>query len=482
MQITETVNEGLHREFKIVIPRGDLDDRLTGRIEEIKPRMALKGFRPGKAPVSFLKKTFGKQIMGEIVEQAVSESSQKAVTDHSLKPAFPPRVDLVSELQQVVDGKSDLEFTVKIDLMPDFELTDPSKLKVERLVSEVTDADVTEAVQRLAKQTHTYTPRGEGEKAHKNDSVIIDFVGRVDGEEFPGSKAEDFNLLLGSGQFVPGFEDQLAGAKVGDEPDVKVTFPNDYPEPKLASKNAVFAVKVKEVRKPDEFAIDDELAKKLGLDSLGILKDRVREQLKGDFTRASRMHLKRRILDALDEAHSFELPPAMVQTEFDAIWRAVEAELQREGKKAEDEGKSEEDLKKEYREIAERRVRLGLVLAKLGEQNGITVAADEVNRSIAQRARQFPGQEQQVFQFYASNPQAQAEIRAPLFEDKVVDFIAELASVSDRTVDRDTLFLDPDEAAEKLKAGSKPSAKKHADEKKDAGEKKEKKPRKKAEE
>jgi trigger factor len=451
MQITETVSEGLRREFKIVVGADDLDTRLTARIEEMKPQVQLKGFRPGKAPTSFLKKSFGKSMMGEIVEAVVSEQSQKAISDNALKPAFQPRVELVSALDQVVEGKSDLEFTVKVDLMPDFDLVDVSKLKVEKLVSDVTDKEVDDAVEKLAENVRTYSARGEGEAAEKNDQVVIDFVGKVDGEEFPGGKAEDFNLALGSGQLIPGFEDQLIGAKAGEARDVAVTFPADYPETKLAGKDAVFATTVKEVKKPDPLEIDNALAQKLGLDSIGTLKDRVRDQLKGDFGRASRMHLKRRILDALDEAHSFSLPPTMVEGEFDAIWRAVEAELQREGKTAEDEGKSEEELKKEYHDIAERRVRLGLVLARIGEQNGITIANDEIQRAIMARARQFPGQEQQVFNFYANNPQAQAEIRAPLFEDKVVDFIAELADVSERTVDRETLFLDPDEAADKLK-------------------------------
>ena len=452
MQITETVSEGLRREFKIVVDAADLDTRLTTRIEEMKPQVQLKGFRPGKAPTSHLKKTFGKSMMGEIVEAVVSETSQKAITDNALKPAFQPRVELVSALDQVVEGKSDLEFTVKVDLMPDFDLIDVSKLKVEKLVSDVTDKEVDEAVEKLAENVRTYSPRGEGEAAEKNDQVLIDFVGKVDGEEFPGGKADDFNLVLGSGQLIPGFEDQLIGAKAGETRDVAVTFPADYPETKLAGKDAVFATTVKEVKTPDPLEIDNALAQKLGLDSIGTLKDRVRDQLKADFGRASRMHLKRRILDALDEAHSFSLPPTMVEGEFDAIWRAVEAELQREGKTAEDEGKSEEELKKEYHDIAERRVRLGLVLARIGEQNGITIASDEIQRAIMTRARQFPGQEQQVFNFYANNPQAQAEIRAPLFEDKVVDFIAELADVSEKTVDRETLFLDPDEAAEKLKS------------------------------
>lgn len=451
MQITETVSEGLRREYKVVVAASDLDSRLVGKIEEIKPRLSLKGFRPGKAPVSYLKKTFGKSMMGEIVEAAVNEGSQKAVTDNSLKVAFPPRIEPIGDVQQVVDGKADLEFKVVVDLMPDFELADVSKLEVEKLVSDVSDEDVDEAIKRIAEQSRSYSARPEGEAAEKDDSVLMDFVGRVDGEEFTGGKAEDFNLVLGSGQLIPGFEDQLIGAKAGEARDVTVTFPADYQETTLAGKEAVFAVTVKEVKKPDELVIDDTLAQNLGLDSVGTLKERVRDQLKRDFAQASRLHMKRRILDALDEKHSFSLPPTMVEGEFNGIWRQVEAELKREGKTVEDEGKSEEELKKEYHDIAERRVRLGLVLARVGEQNGLTVATEEVQRAISARARQFPGQEQAVFEYYARNAQAQAEIRAPIFEDKVVDFIAELATVNERKVDRATLFMDPDEAIEKLK-------------------------------
>lgn len=463
MQITETVSEGMRREYKVVIGRQDLDDRLTGRIEEMKPRVHLKGFRPGKAPTSFLRKSFGKSVMGEIVDQAFNESAKKAVEDNSLKPAFQPQVELAGDIEPVLDGKADLEFTVKIDLMPEFEISDVSKFKIERLVAEVTDKEVDDALHRLAEQSRGYSPRAAGEAAEKDDAVTIDFVGRVDGEEFAGGKGEGFNLLLGSGQFVPGFEDQLIGAKADEQRDVKITFPADYPEAKLAGKDAVFAVTVTEVRKPDAIVIDDELAKKLGLDSISTLRDKVRDQLKLDFSRASRTHLKRRILDALDSTHSFPLPPTMVEQEFQAIWHAVEAELKREGKTAEDEGKDEDALKQEYREIAERRVRLGLVLARIGEQNGIQISPEEVDRAAILRARQFamqsrmqnPGDqltEQQAYQMLTGNPQAMAEVRAPLFEDKVVDFIAELADVSERKVDRDTLFMDPDEAAEKLKS------------------------------
>ena len=450
MQITQTVSEDLRRQYTVTVPASELDAKVTKRLEEMKPRVNLKGFRPGKAPVSFLKKQFGKSVMGEVVEQAVNEGSQKAISDNQLKPALQPRVEPVGDVQQVVDGKADLQFTVTVDLMPDFETADVSKLSAERLTSEVTDADVDDALDRLAKQSRGYVARVEGEEAAKDDVVQIDFLGSIDGVEFDGGKGENFNLTLGSGQFIPGFEEQLIGAKAGEARDVKVTFPADYHSADLAGKEAVFAVTVKEIKTPDEAKIDDELAKKLGLESLGVLKDRVRDQVKADFSAASRLHLKRRILDALDTAHSFPLPPAMVEAEFASIWAQVEEELKREGKTAADEGKTEDELKTEYRAIAERRVRLGLVLGKLGEQNGITITGDEVNRAIMNRARQFPGQEQQVFQYYANNQQAQAEIRAPLFEDKVVDFIAELAQVTDKPVDRETLFKDPDDLPDSI--------------------------------
>jgi trigger factor len=451
MQITQTVSEDLRRQYTVTVAASELDAKVTKRLEEMKPRVNLKGFRPGKAPVSFLKKQFGKSVMGEVVEQAVNEGSQKAINDNQLKPALQPKVEPLGDVQQVVDGKADLQFTVTVDLMPEFDATDVSKLTVERLTSDVTDADVDEALDRLAKQSRGFSARPEGEAAALDDIVQIDFVGSVDGVEFDGGKGEDYNLTLGSGQFIPGFEEQLIGAKAGETRDVKVTFPAEYQAADLAGKDAVFVVTVKEIKTPDEAKIDDELAKKMGLDSLATLKDRVRDQVKGDFTAASRLHLKRRILDALDTAHSFPLPPAMVAAEFESIWAQVEAELKREGKTAADEGKTEDELKAEYHAIAERRVRLGLVLGKLGEQNGISITGDEVNRAIMARARQFPGQEQQVFQYYANNQQAQAEIRAPLFEDKVVDFIAELAQVTDKPVDRETLFKDPDDLPDSIK-------------------------------
>jgi trigger factor len=445
MQITQTVSEDLRRQFTVTVPAAELDSRVTKRLEEMKGQVNLKGFRPGKAPVSFLKKQFGKSVMGEVVDQVVNEGSQKAVADNALKPAIQPRVEPVGDINAVVEGKADLSFTVTIDLMPDFTPGDVSTIKVEKLVSDIDDAVIDEQLQRLAESMRSYTARGEDEAAQSGDQTTIDFAGSIDGVPFEGGTGSDFNLTLGSGQFIPGFEDQLVGAKAGDKRDVKVTFPEAYHAPELAGKDAVFAVTVKEVKAPGDAVVSDETARNLGLPDLATLKERVRDQIKGEYGQASRLHLKRRILDALDRMHDFPLPPAMVEAEFAAIWAQVEAELAREGKTAADEGKTEEELRDEYRKIAERRVRLGLVLGKLGEQNGIQITADEVNRAIMNRARQFPGQEQQVFQFYAQNQQAQAEIRAPLFEDKVVDFIAELAQVTEKTVDKETLFADPED-------------------------------------
>jgi trigger factor len=443
MQISETLSQDLHKQFTVTVPAADLESRVNARLEEMKPKVNLKGFRPGKAPVSFLKKQYGKSIMGEVVEAAVTEGSQKVIVDNKLKPALQPRVEPVGSVEDAVDGKADLTFKVIVDLMPDFEATDVSKLTVERLTADIADADVNEALDKIAKNVRNYTAKDGA--AAKDDVAVIDYEGSIDGVPFDGGKGEDFSLTLGSGTFIPGFEDGLIGVKAGDKRDVKVTFPTEYHAAEMAGKDAIFAVTVKEVKSPEDAAIDDELAKKLGLDDLSTLKERVKEQLESDYKAASRLHLKRRVLDALDNAHTFPLPPAMVEHEFTNIWAQVEEELKREGKTAADEGKTEDELKAEYRKIAERRVRLGLVLGKLGEQNGITVAGDEVQRAIMARARQFPGQEQQVFQFYAQNQQAQAEIRAPLFEDKVVDFIAELATVNDRKVDKDTLFADPED-------------------------------------
>jgi trigger factor len=455
MEITETLTQDLHREFKIIVGSSDLDEKLTGRIVEMRPRLNLKGFRPGKVPVSHLKKTYGKSLMGEIVNKIVNECSEQALKERSLTPATTPRVDFVSELETVVDGKADLEFTVKVDLMPEFEIGNISDIEAERLVADVADEDVEKSIERLAESQKVFMDKGADAAAEMGDAVSIDFVGKIDGEEFEGGKSENFDLTLGSGSFVPGFEEQLVGVKQGDARTVKVTFPDDYGRAEISGKPAEFDVKVNSVKYAESVAIDDKLANAVGVENLAALNEAIHTQLKGEYSRASRNHLKRRILDALDESYDFSLPPGMVDTEFDAIWRHLESEIEREGKTAEEQEQSEEELKAEYRAIAERRVRLGLILAKIGEQNGLDVGQEELNKAVAARARQYPGQEQKIYEYIANNPQALAEIRVPIFEDKVVDFISELISVKDRSVDRETLFLDPDTAAEKLEASDK---------------------------
>lgn len=452
MQVNETVSEPLHREFSVIVGATDLEAKLTGKLVEIQPKLHLKGFRPGKAPVSFLKKTYGKSLMGDIVNETINQTSEQVLKEKEIKPATAPRVDFVNSLDSVIAGKADLSFTMKVDLMPDFTVTNLSELKAQRLTSEVDDAAIEPSLKQIAEAQKTFTSRPEGEAAQSGDAVTIDFEGSIGGEPFEGGKSEDFGLTLGSNAFIPGFEDQLIGVRAGEQRTVNAKFPENYTNPKLAGKDAQFEVKVKEVKAPDAIVMDEDLAKKLGFESLDQLKERVREQLKADYARASRIHLKRRILDALDAAQSFPLPAGMVDAEFDMIWRQVEAELKREGMSSEDEGKSEDELKAEYRGIAERRVKLGLILAKVGEQNAITINQDEVGRALAARARQFPGQEKQVIDFYVNNPQAMAELRVPLFEDKVIDFLAEMVQVEDRTVTPEILYLDPDEAEEKLKA------------------------------
>lgn len=444
MQVTEITNEGLKREFAILVPRADLDAKVDGKLSEIKDRVQLKGFRPGKVPMAHLKKTFGKSVMGEVVEEAVNEATAAAVKERNLRPAQPPKVELSAKAEDVVAGKTDLTFNVTVDVMPEFTPVDPSTLELTRLTADVPEEDIDQALKSMADQQRTFTSKGEGAAAETGDQVKIDFEGKIDGVPFDGGKAEDFALVLGSGRFIPGFEDQLIGAKAGEDKAVNVTFPEEYGSPDLAGKAAVFDVKVKDVLGADAVEIDDAFAAKLGIEDLAKLKDLIRTQMGADYTRASRAHIKRALLDALDKAHDFELPQGMVEAEFDAIWRAVLAELEREKKTFEDEGKSEDELKAEYRKIAERRVRLGLVLAEIGRLNSLDLTQEELARAISAEARRYPGQEQQVFEFYQKNQQALAQIRAPLYEDKVVDFIVAMAKVEDKTVSKEDLFKEPE--------------------------------------
>lgn len=452
MQITETVNDHLRREFRITVEASDLDAKLLSRLEGMKDQVQLKGFRPGKVPVAHLRKTFGKSMMGEIVQEAVAEYSQKAVDDRSLRPAMTPQIQLVSQVDKVIAGSEDLIFTMGIDLMPDFKLADASAISLMRPVTEVSDDDVQQSLKRLAAQQRTFEPKGDDAAAQEGDQLLIDFVGKIDGIPFDGGTAENAELVLGSGSFIPGFEDQLVGTKGGDAKVVAVSFPADYPAANLAGKFADFDVKVKEVRRGVEAEVDETLATKLGLDSLDKLRDAARAQLSGQFAQASRAHLKRALLDALDGAHSFDLPSGMVEAEFKQIWAQVEQDIKAGNLADEDKSKSEDDLRKEFRAIAERRVRLGLVLSEFGRVNNVQVTQDELSRGVMAQARQYPGQEQKIFEIYRNNPDALAQLRAPIFEDKVVDFLCGQVKITDKQVSREDLFKDPDDLAKILKA------------------------------
>ncbi len=442
MEVIEKSAEGLDRKFLVKVTAAELDEKLVARLNEVKSKVNLKGFRKGKAPVSFLKKMYGKGMMSEIIQEIVNETSQKAFAERDLQPATQPHPHLISKIEDVIEGKADLEYDLHAEVLPTFEPMDVAGLKLTRPVAEVPEEDVDEALKNIAEQQVSYKARGKTAKAKEKDQLLIDFVGKIDGEAFEGGKGEDFELVLGSGQFIAGFEDQLVGAKTGDEVEVKVTFPEEYHAKELAGKEAVFDVTVKEVRAPEEVAIDDELAKKVGLESLDELKSRIKERIEGDFKQLTRSHLKRALLDKLDEGHAFELPKGMVDAEFEQIWRQVESAERDE----EDKDKSEDELKEEYRKIAERRVRLGLVLAEIGKRAEVQVPAAELQQAIQQQAIreaqyfQMQGQKvspQEVLKFYQ-------EIRAPLFEEKVVDYIIERAEVTDKTVTKEKLMEEPD--------------------------------------
>ncbi|GLK75419.1 trigger factor [Methylopila jiangsuensis] len=447
MQVTQTLDEGLKREFKVVVPAQDLDARLNERLATLKDRVNINGFRKGKVPVAHLKKLYGKSVMAEVVEQTVAEANKKIVDDNGLKLAMQPKITLPQsqeEVEGVISGASDLSVTVELEVLPTIELKDVAELKLDKLVAEVADSEVDEAVERVAKQNAAYAAKAEGEGAANGDRLTIDFVGKIDGEPFDGGSAEGQQIEIGAGRFIPGFEEQLVGATAGEQRVLNVTFPADYGADHLAGKAATFDVTVTAVEAPGEIKIDDELAKSLGLDDLAALKATIREQIASQYAQFSRQKVKRELLDALDAQYDFDLPPTLVEQEFDNVWRQVVADLERNGRSFADEDTTEDDARAEYRKISERRVRLGLVLAEIGEKHEVKVTDDEVTRALIERARQFPGQERQVWDFYRQSPEALAELRAPIFEDKVVDQILGQATVTERQVSKEELMADPD--------------------------------------
>ena len=444
MECTETT-DGLSRTYKVKVPASDLKTRLDERIEEIRPQMRLKGFRPGKVPASHVRKMFGKSLMGEVVEAAMKETSEKAIKDAEVRPASQPDMHMESDMEKVLEGEEDLSYHMHVDIMPDFEPADMSDIKIKKPVAEVDDAQLDETLDQVAENNMKYEPRGKTAKAKDGDAVVIDFLGKVDGEPFEGGAAEGHTLVLGSGSFIPGFEEQLVGLKTGEEKDVEVTFPEQYQAEHLAGKAAVFEVKVNEVRAPKKPDIDEEFAQGLGIDSLEELKTMLKTQLQQELDNASRAKAKRHLLDALDEKHDFDLPPKMVEMEFDQIWQQLQSEMDAGRVSDEDKDKSEDELKEEYRKIAERRVRLGLVLAEIGRLQEIKISEQEVQQALVREAQRYPGQERQVLEFFQKNEGAMAQLRAPIYEDKVVDHLLETVTVEEEKVSREELMSEDDE-------------------------------------
>ncbi|SFO25874.1 trigger factor [Cohaesibacter marisflavi] len=440
MQVTETLSEGLKRELNVVVPASDLEAKLVAKIDEIKGQIRINGFRPGKVPASHVRKLHGKALMGEIIQELINETTRTTLEERNEKSAMQPQYKLTedeAEAAKIMDGQADLDFTIIYEVLPTIEVADVSGVEVERPVVDVEDSEVEERLGQIAESSRPFETK-EG-KAENGDRVVMSYLGKIDGEAFEGGADENGQLVLGSGQFIPGFEEQLVGLAAGDETVVKVKFPEEYGAEHLAGKDAEFEVTVKEVQAPGELELDDEFATKLGIESLDKLKELIKDQIVSQYGQMTRQRVKRQLLDKMDELHQFEVPPTLLEQEFENIWRQVTAEMNEAGKTFEDEDTTEDKAKEEYKTIAERRVRLGLVLSEIGEKNEITVSDEEVQRGIMQRAQQFPGQERQVFEYYTKTPEALASIRAPIFEEKVVDYLLELVKVEDKTVTKEEL-------------------------------------------
>jgi trigger factor len=443
MQVTETLSQGLKREYDISLPAADLAAKLNGQLAELKSKVRINGFRPGKVPVEHLRKVYGKSVMADVVQEAIANANKQIVDDNHLRLAREPKIELPTDQAQIeaaLEARGDLNFKVALEVLPVFEVGDFSGIELERLVADVEDADVDVALDRLAEDRRSYSAKPEGAKAEAHDRVTVDFTGTIDGVPFEGGEGRDIEVVLGSNTFIPGFEDELLGVSVGDRRTIKATFPEAYAVRALAGKTADFDVTVKAVAAREALAIDDEFAKGLRFESLDKLRTMIHDQIAADYARASREKVKRQLLDKLDQLYSFELPEGLVDQEFTSIWAQVTREQQASGRSFADENTTEEAARADYRKIAERRVRLGLLLAEVGTKAGVSVSEEAMTQALVARARAYPGQEKQVWDFYRNNQQALAELRAPIYEEKVVDHIVGLAKVEDRKVAKEELL------------------------------------------
>ncbi len=474
MQVEETKNEGLSREFAITIPGDDIEGRVSARLTEIAATVKMPGFRPGKVPIPLLRKQYGPSVIGEVLKRAISDTTEETLREKNLRPAMQPKI----QITEFDEGK-DLKFTMAVEIMPNIAAPDFGAVELERLVVDVNDAVVDEAIARMAEEQSAFEATDQDRASTVDDALLVDFTGTVDGDEFAGGAAKDFVLALNAQSFIPGFVEQMVGAKAGETRSIKVTFPDDYPAEELAGKEAQFEVVVKELQVSKPVEVNDDFAKAAGLESLDVMKAAVKERLSSEYASISRMRLKRGLLDKLAELATFDVPEGMVENEFTQIWRKLsgvalddqehdhgagghdhgdhddheearpDPEVQARFKQfLEESDKSEDEIKDEYRVIADRRVRLGLLLTETGRANNIVVPDEELNRAVALEARRFSGQERQVVEYYQKDAAAREQVRAPLFEDKVVDFILELAKITDRTVTGDELLTDPDDEEE----------------------------------
>ena len=454
MQVTETKNEGLSREYTLAISAADFESTVTNRLEHLAKTVNIPGFRKGKVPLSILRKKYGQNVMGEALDKAVNEAATKVLSDNKLRPATQPQIEIV----KFEEGK-DIECKLAVEVMPQIEVGDFSKISIVRPITQIDESEVSKTLDRMAEAYKTATPIAKARKTKSGDVVVLNFVGTVDGVEFPGGKAEGYSLELGSNSFIPGFEDQLIGVNAGDDVEVKVAFPAEYGAKELAGKDAVFACKINEIQESKPSAIDDDLAKKAGMENLEALKTAIREQHSQGFTEISRQKAKRALLDALNDAYAFDLPQGMVDAEYESILKAFE-KAKEAGQEVED--MDDDDRDTDFRDIAARRVKLGLLFAEVGRANNIQVGQDDIQQAIMKEARNYPGQEQMVFKYYQENPQAMQQLSGPVYEEKIVDFIMELAKVTDKTVTAEELMADDEEDKPKKAASKKTPAKKTA--------------------
>lgn len=458
MQIKETTNKGLKRAYQLTIPAKDIAAKIEAEVKKIAPQVKMPGFRPGKVPANLIKKMHGEQLHAQTVNDVIRESVDQLMKDKELRPAMQPKIELGEGYEE---GK-DAEIAIELEVLPTVEVPSTDGLKLERLVVPVADEAVDEAVASIAGQNKSYKDAAKSKKAAEGDQLIIDFVGKLDGVEFEGGKAEDAALVIGAGQFIPGFEEQLVGVKTGDQKTITVTFPKEYQAENLAGKDAEFDITVKQVKVETETKVDDEFAKNLGLDSLDKLKELMRGQLEQQTAGLTRTQMKRQLLDTLAAGHDFEVPEGMVNAEFEQIW----AQLLQEAQQEEDPAAALKEIeaeKDDYRKIAERRVRLGLLLSEIGQANKVEVSAQEMSMLMQQAAQQYRPEDREKFmQYVQSEPMAAAQLRAPLYEDKVVDFLFDKAEVTEREVSQEELeaAIEAEETAEAKPAKKKAAAKK----------------------